>query len=266
MNNRAMHLLSTPFRWVILSLSIISLAGCSEQQGAKDKDDEVRESDSKDSSGDDSSGKSSAGKDSSGDNKDSEGDSGNSGDSGGGTDSDGSGGSKESPASMMRYSSGSRLSPVLLEADDGAKQFYGWYDSKLETPCSFSMRSATTMPQKESTPMRCLPPMATVSKTNYFTNNSCDPDKKIEIMVIPKCADMQKFKYGVVPAKACGEESKIYEIKSVRQLGSRDFTWHNMGTRDCSIVTDEELLHMGEVELGEEVDLSIFVTAQAKKQ
>lgn len=245
----------------LFSLAIVGLTGCSEQEDTKD--DEVRESDSKDSSGKSSSGQDSSGEDSSGDNNDSGGNGGSGGDndSGGSTE-----GGKDAPASMMNYSAGSRLTPVLLEADDGAKQFYGWHDTKLDVPCSFSMRSGATVPQEKELAMRCLPPMATVSKVNYFTNNSCDEDQRINIMVVSRCSDMEKFKYGIAPAKACGEEGTVYEIKSVKPLGSRDFIWHNMSTtRDCSIVTSEELENMAEVELGDPVDLSSFVTATTAK-
>lgn len=239
-------------------LAVTGLVGCGEQQEPQDTDGEVRESEAKTSDSNGDTNDPSSGKDSAGNNS-----SGN--DSSGSDSSGNSGGGQDAPLSMMQYSAGSRLEPVRLEADDGAKRFYGWYDSKLEVPCTFSVPSTAQLAQEDPSSMRCLPAFVTIRKANYFTNNSCDADQVVPMILAPECTDLSKIKYGQEPATACGEQPKIYEIKSAKRF-SGSFLWHNMSTtRDCSILTDEEEAQLAEVELGPEVELTDFVAAKTVK-
>lgn len=217
----------SPLALIAGACLVTELTGCAEPQDPDDKDAEIRESDSKDSSGNDGNA------------------------------------SQEASASMMHYSAGSRLEPVLIEASDGAKQFYGWYDSKLELSCSFSMRSASTLPNKDEPTMRCLPAMATINNQNYFQDNSCT--EQVDVLLISECADTDRLKYGQIPTTTCGEEPVIHELKSIKPLSTSDVLWHNLGTRDCSIVTNAQIVRMAETELGSKVKPSTFVSAKAVK-
>lgn len=217
----------------------MSASGCAEPQDSKSNDDEVRESDSKDSSGKNET-------DSEGDGQDSAGD---------------QAGSKA--ASMMQYRAGSRLKPMLLEASDGAEQFYGWYDSKLEIPCSFAMLSPASLPDESGSGMRCLPAMPTINNQNYYQDNGCT--EQVDVLFITECADVDQLKYGQLPTTSCGEGATIHELKSVKRTDSGDALWHDKGPRDCGFVTSEERARMAVVELGSEVKASVFVSAKTVK-
>lgn len=66
---------------------------------------------------------------------------------------------------------GARLKAKYLRADDGAKQFLGWYDSKLKTDCAF---------METEKGQRCLPSNAVLVEP-YFGNKTCT----IPIVALP---------------------------------------------------------------------------------
>ena len=69
-----------------------------------------------------------------------------------------------SNAAAEVYQSGSRLRAKYYLGDDGSKQFWNWYDNKLNIDCSFVMAADGKT--------RCLPYQGASSYT-YFSDSNC---------------------------------------------------------------------------------------------
>jgi len=63
------------------------------------------------------------------------------------------------------YASGSRLKLQYYEADDGAKQFVGWFDSQRSENCTFSLHADGQI--------RCLPISTGLSAYSYYSDATC---------------------------------------------------------------------------------------------
>lgn len=103
---------------------------------------------------------------------------------------DGSSPSDVSPGSSSGVSSrnaddwmrsGSRLKVAYLESRDGARQFAGWRDTKINAECAFMRHSGGFM--------RCLPGGPPVTGT-YWNSNTCDGT---QLVAAPKGAGRPAF-------------------------------------------------------------------------
>lgn len=230
--------------------ALLVQTGCAGEQDSQgderaDKDGENKDSDGKDSSDneDSSDGEDSGGKDTQGNDAD---------------DADNNDGSGTQEPSLMKYTAGSRLKPLVVSASDGAKQFYGWYDNELEVPCTFGMLSHATPPPKDGAKVRCLPAMIRLELDQYYETNGCSGDP-IGIGRPIGCDDPSTFKYGkVMPSDICGGEPEIKTIKSVTLLESNDYIWYKDDNGYCKMV-DTDISPFAYVEVGEDASLEDFV-------
>jgi hypothetical protein len=63
------------------------------------------------------------------------------------------------------YRSGTRLRARVTDAGDGARRFDGWYDTQLETPCTFLLAADGVQ--------RCLPTAGIVVGPPYYLDAAC---------------------------------------------------------------------------------------------
>lgn len=179
--------------------------------------------------------------------------------SSGGNVSTGEGASSDSTPGLMKYSAGSRLKPLTVSGSDGSKQFYGWYDNDLQTPCTYGMLNLGAAPPKEGAKIRCLPAMLHVETKKYYGSNGCDQEPVVVGGPVG-CDDATTYKFGrVPPTLTCGGDSEIKKIKSVTPLKSRDWIWYKNSQGLCRMV-DTSIANYVYVELGESVSLDSFVS------
>lgn len=171
------------------------------------------------------------------------------------------GGAKEK---LFEYKSGDRLTPYFLNAADGASQFYGWYDEKLKTPCSFQMLSSSTLPYAEDAKVRCMPPMVQTAQGNFYADDKCE--NSADIAIIGQCSDPASIKYAQISARSCGEgQLKVREVLQIRALTSEDKLWYRQGGFSPCVERSTTEIKYAAMELGEEVELDSFVSASPSK-
>lgn len=248
---RNMYKILRPCLFCIAATAALSHSGCSGEQD--EKDSERADTDGKDDNNpDDDNEDTSQGNDAS-DGKDPD----KQNTSGGDNSNDDSGATSQE-AALMKYSAGSRLKPQVIEASDGAKQFYGWYDKELEVRCSFAMLSHATPAPKDGAKMRCLPPMLRLELDKYYDTNGCNKDP-IGIGRPVGCDDPSTFKYGkVLPSQICGGEPKLKKLKSVKPLKSDDWIWYKDSKGYCKMV-DTDISPYVYVEVGDDASMDDFV-------
>lgn len=243
------------FCWT--SSALILQAGCNNED--QDQGDERNDSEGKsneDSGEDESKGGSSDGAD--GSESGAGGTESNGKDSSGGDVSTNEDTSDEPNPGLFDYSAGSRLKPLVVSGSDGSKQFYGWYDNKLEARCTYGILSLGTAPPKEDAKIRCLPPMLHVETDMYYGTNGCDQEP-VTVGGPVGCDDATTYKYGrVPPTLTCGGDSKIHKIKSVTPLKYENSIWYKNSQGLCRMV-DTTVAQYVYVELGETVSLDSFV-------
>lgn len=167
-------------------------------------------------------------------------------------------------SNLFEYKSGSRLSPHFLNASDGASQFYGWYDEKLEIPCSFQKQSSQTSASGSDAKHYCLPPMVKRAMGNYYADEECE--QSVDVAIVDLCSDPENIKYAQIDALSCGEgHLKIREVTQIKKLNSEHKLWYrpNLFT-PCSDVRMTPTQY-AVMELGDEVSLDRFVSASASK-
>lgn len=169
----------------------------------------------------------------------------------------------EAAAGLSDYSAGSRLEARVLTGGDGSKQFYGWYDTKLEVPCSYKMLGQGAAPLKGGAKLHCLPAMLHVETTKYYDTNGCD-EEPVAIGGPVGCDDATTYKYGLVPSvSTCGDAPEIKELKSVTPLKD-DYVWYKNDRGNCWML-DTDAQNYVKVELGESVELSHFVAGSIEE-
>lgn len=167
-------------------------------------------------------------------------------------------------AKLFQYKAGDRLSPYFLNAADGASQFYGWYDNELKTPCSFQMLSPSTLPHAEGAKLRCMPPMVRRPMGNYYSDENCK--NFVDVAIVDKCSDPQNIKYAQLEARSCGEgQLEVKEVTKIKVLTGEDKLWYRPNIYTPCKAQDTKSVKYVIMELGDDVELSSFVSAEASK-
>lgn len=180
-------------------------------------------------------------------------------DSNGGDESTNEDSSDASTPASFDYSAGSRLKPLVVSGSDGSKQLYGWYDNKLEVPCTYGMLNPGAAPPKEGAKIQCLPSMLHVETDKYYGTNGCDQET-VSVGGPVGCDDATTYKYArVPPTLACGRDFEIKKVKSVTPFKYENSIWYKNRQGLCRMV-DTTVANYVYVELGESVSMDIFVS------
>lgn len=99
---------------------------------------------------------------------------------------------------------GSRLRRVWLTAEDGTRQAVHavWFDSALETECSFTLAGDGTT--------RCLP-TAGASTVGFFSNSACTPESKLFARIGGACTQGDAT-IGAEVGTACPNTTRLFRI------------------------------------------------------
>jgi hypothetical protein len=122
---------------------------------------------------------------------------------GGGAPSSGGAASNEGPEGFLPlYENGSRLRAISLgEPDAPTRRLISWYDSELETECSFGIA--------EDGKTRCLPPAQTLSKG--FADGDCTEVVYFDPLVMP-CAERSEYRVEPVTLDGCSG-SRVFRMQ-----------------------------------------------------
>lgn len=238
-----------------LCVALLFGQGCANSgDGEQDSETGARQDTDKDGDGDDSSkdsqGSGSGNNDSDSDGQDTDQD----------QDTD-----KPEQAKLFEYKAGDRLTPYFLEAADGASQFYGWYDEKLKSPCSFQMLSSYTLPAAEGAKMRCMPPMVRKELGNYYSDEECK--NSIDVAIIDKCADPASIKFAQIDSLSCGEgQLEVREVTQIKAVTSEDKLWYRPNIFTPCSERSTKTIKYAVMMLGETVELDSFVSAETSKK
>lgn len=134
---------------------------------------------------------------------------------------------------VPRHYAGTRLRPTFLVGADGSRDSFRWYDTELETHCSF--RRSDIIDSLGNRRRHCLPETLRARKGRFFADEECK--KGVDVVAYYGCSDYKSFHFVEFETADCGKDLEVYRIKEARLANPEDRLWVRADD-DCYEVSD----------------------------
>jgi hypothetical protein len=146
--------------------------------------------------------------------------------------------------SLEAPTAGSRLVPLFLQAEDGSREFAGWFDTLRSERCMFSVSGDGNQ--------RCLPSEAVMINDLYL-----DPGCSVPVAAVPRCPASGPYLVRIDPP-TCTTAAR-HHIHTAGLRVSPAFVYQRAGNACLRGQTHEEAMY---VTLGAEIAPGSFVAAR----